>query len=86
MDRGTPDSAVTAWGLAVGGLFVTGSGRAVIAKAIDARLTVATLEDGTICAMQKGGDSPLTFEDIDKMVGIAIDKGKELRKIFNKVK
>lgn len=55
-------------------------------KVYDARLTVATLEDGTICAMQKGGDSPVTFEDIDKMVGIAIDKAKELRKIFNKVK
>lgn len=55
-------------------------------KVYDARLTVATLEDGTICAMQKGGDSPLTIEDIDKMVGIAIDKAKELRKHFNKVK
>ena len=55
-------------------------------KVYDARLTVSTLEDGTICAMQKGGDSPLTIEDIDKMVGIAITKAKELRKHFNKVK
>lgn len=51
-------------------------------KAIDARLTVATLEDGTLCAMQKGGDVPLTTEDITKMIDIAIEKGKELRKLL----
>ncbi len=55
-------------------------------KVYDARLTVATLEDGTICAMQKGGDQPLTLEDVDRMIDIAIDKGKELRKHLNKVK
>jgi exosome complex component RRP42 len=49
-------------------------------KAIDARLTVATLSDGTLCAMQKGGDYPLTSEDIDKMLDIVLEKGKELRK------
>ena len=35
---------------------------------IDARLTVASLSDGTLCAMQKGGDYPLTAEDVEKMV------------------
>ena len=50
-------------------------------KAIDARLTVASLSDGTLCAMQKGGDYPLTSEDIAKMVDIGIEKGKELRKL-----
>lgn len=48
-------------------------------KAIDARLTVATIEDGSLCAMQKGGDAALTEEDISKMVDIGIEKGKELR-------
>jgi len=48
-------------------------------KAIDARLTVATLEDGTLCAMQKGGDTPLTEEEIAKMIDIGVEKGKELR-------
>ena len=48
-------------------------------KAIDARLTVATLEDGTLCAMQKGGEEPLATEEIMKMIDIAIEKGKELR-------
>ncbi|MFH0868220.1 MAG: exosome complex protein Rrp42 [Candidatus Woesearchaeota archaeon] len=48
---------------------------------IDARLTVASLSDGTLCAMQKGGDYPLTAEDIEKMVDLALEKGKELRKL-----
>lgn len=48
-------------------------------KAIEARLTVSSLKDGTLCAMQKGGDSSLTKEDIFKMVDIALDKAKELR-------
>ncbi|MBI2660013.1 exosome complex protein Rrp42 [Candidatus Woesearchaeota archaeon] len=48
-------------------------------KAVDARLTVSSIEDGTLCAMQKGGDYPLTIEDIDKMLEIGIEKAKELR-------
>ena len=48
-------------------------------KAIDARLTVATLEDATLCAMQKGGEEPLATEEIMKMIDIAVEKGKELR-------
>ena len=49
-------------------------------KAIDTRLTVSSIEDGTLCALQKGGDFPLTVEDIDKMLDIGIEKAKELRK------
>jgi exosome complex component RRP42 len=47
--------------------------------AIDARLTTAIMKDGTICAMQKGGSTPLTIEEIDKMVEIAQKNAKELR-------
>ncbi len=50
-------------------------------KAIDARLTVASLADGTLCAMQKGGDYPLSAEDVEKMIDIALEKGQELRKL-----
>lgn len=53
-------------------------------EVVDARLTVVTEKDGTICAMQKGGDSPLVSEDIEKMVDLAIDKAKELRKHLEK--
>ena len=49
-------------------------------KAVDARLTVSSIEDGTLCAMQKGGDCPLTTADVDKMLDIGIEKAKELRK------
>lgn len=48
---------------------------------IDARLTVASLSDGTLCALQKGGDFPLSAEDIDKMIDMGIEKAKELRKL-----
>lgn len=48
-------------------------------EAHDARLTVTTT-DGKICALQKGGDSPLTIEDIKAMVEIAMKKSQELKK------
>lgn len=51
-------------------------------KVIDARLTVATIEDGTLCALQKGGEIPLTSEDIIKMIEIGAEKGKELRGVL----
>lgn len=51
-------------------------------EALDARLTITTLEDETLCALQKGGPAPLSAEDIDKMVDIALEKGKELRKLL----
>ena len=50
------------------------------AMAADARLTVTTISDGTICALQKGGDLPLTLDDIDKMLDLAIVKANEIRK------
>ncbi len=46
---------------------------------LDARLTVAVRDDGQLCALQKGGDEPLTAEDVDKMTSLAIEKSKELR-------
>lgn len=49
-------------------------------KQIDARLTVTTIEDGSICAMQKGGETPLTTDEISKMIDIAVKHAKTLRK------
>lgn len=51
-------------------------------KVLDARLTITTLEDGTLCALQKGGSTPLTVDDINKMIDISLEKGKELRKLL----
>jgi len=49
-------------------------------KVLDGRLTVASTKDGKICALQKGGLSPLTQEEIIKMIDIALDKTKDIRK------
>lgn len=51
---------------------------------LDARLSVFTLPDGKICAMQKGGERPLKEDDIFSMMDIAVDKSKELRKVLEK--
>jgi len=45
----------------------------------DARLTITTIENGEICALQKGGEGSLEIDEIGKMVDIASEKGKELR-------
>lgn len=52
-------------------------------KAYDARLTVACDEKGTISALQKGGNQPLTLDEVDKMIDLALDKAKFLREILN---
>ncbi|MCX8147160.1 MAG: exosome complex protein Rrp42 [Candidatus Woesearchaeota archaeon] len=52
-------------------------------KAFDARLTVTFAED-KICALQKGGESPLTLDDISKMIDIAARKAEDLQKIITK--
>jgi exosome complex component RRP42 len=48
--------------------------------AADARLTVAFNDKDMICAMQKGGETPLSVEEIGAMVDFARDKAQELRK------
>ncbi|MEK6809754.1 MAG: RNA-binding protein [Nanoarchaeota archaeon] len=51
-------------------------------KSLDARLTVGLLENGMICAMQKGGPKGLTTEDIGKMIDIAAEHTAKLRKLL----
>ena len=50
----------------------------------DVRMTVTTEEDGTICAIQKGGDSPITMDELEKLLDLATEKSKELRGILDK--
>jgi len=50
----------------------------------DARLTVASMGDGRLCALQKGGDVALSADEISRMVNIGIQYGKELRKLVVK--
>lgn len=51
-------------------------------QALDARLTVTTLDDGTLCSIQKGGQGTLSIDDVDKMTDLAIRKGEEIRKLI----
>jgi len=46
----------------------------------DCRLSVAVMKDKRLCALQKGGDKPLTMQDVEEMLNIAIDKSEDLRK------
>ncbi len=47
--------------------------------AIDARLSVASLADGSLCAMQKGGPGALTPEELAEMIDIAVEHAGNLR-------
>ncbi len=46
----------------------------------DARLTVASTAEGKVVALQKGGEEPLSTEEIGQMVEIALKNAVELRK------
>jgi exosome complex component RRP42 len=48
-------------------------------KLVEARLTITTTSDGTLCALQKGGDLPLSMDDISQMIDIAKEKVKILK-------
>jgi len=54
--------------------------------AMDARLTIATTQDGKLCAAQKGGTGYFTKEEILKATDLALEKGKELRSLLAKCK
>jgi exosome complex component RRP42 len=49
-------------------------------KVMDSRITFATKEDGTICAIQKGGSGYFTPQQILEALKIALEKAVELRK------
>jgi len=53
-------------------------------QALDTRITVGTFDkDGEIylCSMQKGGPSGLAIDEIETIIDMAIEKGKELRRL-----
>jgi exosome complex RNA-binding protein Rrp42 (RNase PH superfamily) len=52
-------------------------------EAYEARLTVASDDKGILSAMQKGGEAPLTTEEIAAMIDLALEKAKFLRKTLN---
>ncbi|MCK4332084.1 MAG: exosome complex protein Rrp42 [Thermoplasmatales archaeon] len=50
------------------------------AEIADARLTVATDKNGDIRAMQKGLNGSFTREEIQKVIKVSLDNGREIRK------
>jgi exosome complex component RRP42 len=50
-------------------------------KIMDAKLSVSVRDDEKICALQKQGTGELSFEDLEKMVDIAMKKSEEIRKL-----
>jgi exosome complex component RRP42 len=48
-------------------------------QVVDTRLTIASMEDGTLCALQKGGSGVLTVDEISQMLDLGVAKAKELR-------
>lgn len=51
-------------------------------QVMDARLTITTTDDGSICAIQKGGAHWLTREEVERAYTLAREKGKELRELL----
>lgn len=49
---------------------------------LEAKFSVATREDGKICAMQKQGKKELTASEIEKIIDLAVEKSKEMRKLI----
>lgn len=52
-------------------------------KAYEARLTVASDSSEVISALQKGGETPLSIEEISKMIDLALEKSRFLREQLN---
>lgn len=51
-------------------------------SALDARITIATNNEGNICAVQKGGTGFFTTEELKQAADLSIMKGNELRKLI----
>lgn len=49
---------------------------------LDSKLSVGIRDDNKICAMQKQGRKELNLEDVKKMIEIALEKSKDLRKLI----
>lgn len=53
---------------------------------MDARITITTNSDGNICALQKGGDSGFTYNELIECGELSVSIGKKIRKTIEGVK
>ncbi len=52
-------------------------------KVLGTKLNIAITEEGKVVSMQKSGTEPLSDDDVDKMIDIAVKKSKEIRKLIS---
>ncbi len=50
-------------------------------KILDSKLSISVRDDDRICALQKQGRKEIKFEDVERMLDMAIEKSRELRKL-----
>jgi exosome complex component RRP42 len=55
-------------------------------KIMDARIHIATIDNGNICAMQKGGSKSIKIEELKNAIELSGSKGNELRKLIKSIK
>ncbi len=53
-------------------------------KVAEARLTISSDAKNILSAMQKGGEGPLSTDEVAAMIDLAFDKAKMLREVLNK--
>lgn len=51
-------------------------------KILDSKLSISVRDDDRICALQKQGRKEIKFDDIEKMLDMAMEKSRELRKLI----
>ena len=50
-------------------------------KVVESKVSVGVRDDDKICAIQKQGSREISFEEIDKILDLALEKSREIRKL-----
>ncbi len=85
---GTKDKKLPVKDKPVSSTFAKIAGRNVLdpileeTKIMDSRMTFVTMENGYLCAGQKGGTGPYTKKEMDEMFDVALVEGKKMRKLL----
>ncbi|MFH1630744.1 MAG: exosome complex protein Rrp42 [Candidatus Aenigmatarchaeota archaeon] len=53
-------------------------------EALDARLTVGTLEGNKLCSLQKGGNTGLSVMEIERIIELAVKHGDDIRSLIKR--
>ncbi len=50
-------------------------------KVVESKVSISVRDDDKICAIQKQGSKEISFEEMDKIFDLALEKSKEIRKL-----